>query len=242
MKFVSRLRFVFGILLVILLVGVLSFHLNNIMSVSQSSKAVLAADATSIGVDYAGLVVQQNAEEGDKVTKGQTLFEIQSSSLQQALASHVVTEASLPFSLDPKNGDIQLKASNDGIIESIDYKAGSYAPAGGIVAIVDMAKSLYVVANFRLSPPDYARISKNSKLDIELPDNSTKQATVFSIALVSNGNNVDTVVKARIKDANLSDFRFSVGTPVQATLHMSQNTWYQGVFNYIEQLFKPVGR
>ena len=241
MKFTSRLKFIIGILFVIAIVGALAVYLNGIMSVSQSSKAELAADSTSIGTDYPGLVVKQNVEEGDKVTKGQVLFEIQSAQLNDALTTRNVSVSSLPFSVDPVTNYIQLKASDNGVVEKIDYHAGSYAPAGGIVATVNTVGSLYVIAHFHLSPPDYARIVKTSKIDLRLPDNSTQQTTIFSIALESNGNSTDTVVKARIKNADISDFRFSVGTPVQATLQLSQDNWFQGLFTVIEQLFKPLG-
>jgi len=241
MKFMSRLKLIFGIFVVIVVVGALALYLNSIMSVSQSSKAELAADSTSIGTDYPGLVVKQNVEIGDTVSKGQILFEIQSAQLNEAITTRNLVVASLPFSVDPTTNYIQLKANDDGVVEKIAYHEGSYAPAGGIVASVNTVGSLYVVAHFRLSPPDYARISKTNKMNIRLPDNSTQDATIFSIALVSNGENVDTVVKARIKNANISDFRFSVGTPVEATLRLSQDNWYQGLFTFIEQLFKPLG-
>ena len=241
MKFTSRIRFVFGILVVVVIVGALSMYLNGIMSVSQSSKAQLAADSTTVGTDYAGLIVKQNVEEGDKVTKGQILFEIQSTLLNDALTKGNLTTASLSFSVDPTTNYIQLKATDDGVIEKIDYRAGSYVPAGGIVASVDTVGSLYVIAHFHLSPPDYARINKANKVSIRLPDNSMQTATIFSIALVSNGDNVDTVVKARIKNADISDFRFSVGTPVEATLQLNQDNVLQGLLMSIQQLFKPLG-
>jgi hypothetical protein len=241
MKFTSRIRFVFGILVVVFIVGALSMYLNSIMSVSQSSKAQLAADSTTVGTDYAGLIVKQNVEEGDKVTKGQILFEIQSTLLNDTLTKGNVTTASLSFSVDPTTNYIQLKATDDGVIEKIDYRAGSYVPAGGIVASVDTVGSLYVIAHFHLSPPDYARINKANKVSLRLPDNSTQTATIFSIALVSNGDNVDTVVKARIKNADISDFSFSVGTPVEATLQLNQDNVFQGLLMSIQQLFKPLG-
>jgi hypothetical protein len=241
MKFTSRIRFVFGILVVVFIVGALSVYLNSIMSVSQSSKAQLAADSTTVGTDYAGLIVKQNVEEGDKVTKGQILFEIQSTLLNDTLTKGNLTTASLSFSVDPTTNYIQLKATDDGVIEKIDYRAGSYVPAGGIVASVDTVGSLYVIAHFHLSPPDYARINKANKVSLRLPDNSTQTATIFSIALVSNGDNVDTVVKARIKNADISDFRFSVGTPVEATLQLNQDNVFQGLLMSIQQLFKPLG-
>lgn len=241
MKFTSKIRFIFGIIFVVFIVGALSLYLNGIMSVSQSSKAKLAADSTTVGTDYPGLVVKQNVEEGDKVTKGQVLFEIQSTQLNDALTKGAVTESSLSFSVDPTTNYIQLKANDDGVIEKIDYRAGSYVPAGGIVASVNTVGSLYVIAHFHLSPPDYARINKSNQVSLRLPDNSTQSATIFSIALVSNGDNVDTVVKARIKNADISDFRFSVGTPVEATLQLNQDNIFQGLITSIQRLFKPLG-
>lgn len=242
MKFISRIRFIFGILIVILIVGALSMYLNNIMSVSQSTKAQLAADSTTVGTDYPGLIVKQNVEEGDTVTKGQVLFEIQSTQLNDDLTKGTVTASTLSFTVDPTTNYIRIKANDDGVVEKINYRAGSYVPGGGIVASVNTVGSLYVTAHFQLSPPDYARINKSNTISLRLPDNSTQTATVFSIALVSNGDNVDTVVKARIKNANISDFRFSVGTPVEATLQLNQDNIFQGLFNTIQQLFKPAGR
>ena len=232
----------FGILVVVLIVVALSMYLNNIMSVSQSSKARLAADSTTLGADYPGLIVKQNVEEGDKVAKGQVLFEIQSTQLNDALTKGSITASSLSVDVDPVTNYIRLKASDDGVIEKINYRAGSYVQGGGIVASIDTVGSLYVIANFRLSPPDYARINKSNEIKLRLPDNSTQTATVYSIALVSNGSDVDTVVKARLKNADISDFRFSVGTPVQATLLLKQDNIFQGLFNFIQQLFKPAGR
>lgn len=227
--------------MVILIVGVLSLYLNGIMSVSQSSKAELAADASTIGTDYPGLVVKQNVEEGDKVKKGQVLFQIQSTQLNDDLTKGVVTASSLSFSIDPTTNYIQLKASDDGVVNKIFYHAGSYVPGGGIVASVYTVGSLYVISHFHLSPPDYARIDKSSKISLRLPDNSTQTATIFSIALVSNGDSVDTVVKARLKNADISDFQFSVGTPVDSTLQLRQDNIFQGLFNSVQQLFKPLG-
>jgi hypothetical protein len=242
MTFGSRFRFIFGIIFVIAIVAALAFYLTGIMSVAKSSKAELDAASISIGTDYPGLVVKQNVEEGDKVTKGQILFEIQSAPLNEALTGGTIQASSLPFTVDPKTNYIQLKASDDGVVDKISYRAGSYVPVGGIVATVYTVNSLYVTANFRLSPPDYARIDKTSKIDLRMPDNTTKQATIFSISLVRNGDNVDTVVKAHLKNADISDFRFSVGTPVEATLQLGQTPWYQGLITYVEQLFKPLGK
>lgn len=241
MKFTGRLKFFFGIIFVFLIVGVLILYLAISMSTAKSYKAQLAADASSLGTDYAGTIVKQNVGEGDKVTKGETLFEVKSPQLNDSLNNGTVSAKSLPFSIDPTNNNILIKAPNDGVIEKLLYHNGSFVPAGGVLATVDTVDSLYVVATFKLSPPDYARISKSSKLSLTLPDNTTLQATVFDISIVSNGDRADTVVKARIKNADISDYRFSVGTPVQTTLQLSTSNWYQSVYNFVLRLFKPGG-
>ena len=72
--------------------------------------------------------------------------------------------------------------------------------------------------------------------------NTVKTAKIFSISLVSNGDSVDTVVKATVKNADISDFRFAVGTPVDATLRLNQDNIFQGLVTWTQQLFKPLGR
>lgn len=241
MKFTSRLKFLFGIIFVVLIVTALVLYLIVSMSTSRSYKAQLAADASSLGTDYAGTIVKQNVEEGDKVTKGEILFEIQSAQLNDSLHNGSVSAKSLPFSVDPTTENILIKAPDDGVVEKVFYHNGSFAPTGGIVATVNTVGSLYVVATFKLAPPDYARISRSSRVSLTLPDNTTLQATVFDISVVSNGDRADTVVKARIKDADITDYRFSVGTPVHATLQLSTPNWFQSIYTFLLELFKPGG-
>lgn len=239
MKFTSRLKFFFGIIIVLALVGALVLYLINSMSTVESYKAVLAADTSSLGTDYPGLIVKQNAEVGDKVKKGETLFEVNSAQLNGALNNGTASLRTLPFSVDPNSGNILIKAPDDGVVSKVFFPNGSFVPTGGIIANINTVGSLYVVATFKLSPPDYARINKHTTLSLTFPDNTTMQATVFDITLVSDGDRADTVMRARLKNADISDFRFSVGTPVQATLKLNTSTWYQELYNYILRLFKP---
>lgn len=241
MKLSGKIRFFFGILFVVILVGALTLILNITMSTSSSKSAELDAQARSIGTDYPGLVVKQNVEEGQKVTENEVMFEIESQQLKTALASGAIKETDLPFTLNPTTKNIELRSTTAGVIDKISFREGSYAPAGGVVATEYVIDSLFVTAHFKLSPPDYARIEEDTPIDLLFPDNTKKEARVTSVTLESgtDKNSVDTVVKAKIVDADMSDFRFSVGTPVNATLHLKSNAWYQNALTFVQDLFTP---
>lgn len=241
MKFTAKLRLVFGILLVIILVASLAFILNISMSTSNSVKATLAAQARSVGTDYPGLVVKQNVEEGEAVKKDDVLFEIDSQALKQLLDDKAIELDNLNVTVNPTNKNIELRATNSGIVDEILFSEGAYVPASAVVATVYVVDSLYVNARFQLSPPDYARIDKSEPLELLFPDNTKKYAEVTSVSLEQSENeeSVDTVIVAKIKDADMDDFRFSVGTPVNAKLQLKQEAWFKNVITFVRQLFTP---
>jgi multidrug resistance efflux pump len=239
MSFWARLKFFFGILVVFTLVGLLVLYLNNAMSSVHAARAELGADTTTLGVDFPGHMTKQNVTEGDTVRKGQTLFVINSPQLVQAITEKSLQPSILPFSTDPQTHDILIKATDDGAVEKLHYRNGSYIPGGAVVATMDTADTLFISGHFHLSPPDYARVKKGSAMTVTFPDNGHAKATVYSITLAQTGDSVDTVVKARLQNATVGDFRFPVGTPVEASLQLTQRTWYQDVTDFVHKLFKP---
>jgi hypothetical protein len=50
------------------------------------------------------------------------------------------------------------------------------------------------------------------------------------------------VIEAQLDDADMDDFRFSAGTPVVVTLHLTQEKWYQNLVTFIKGLFTPGDR
>lgn len=241
MKTSGKLRLFIGITVVVLIVGLLTVFLNMSMSTSASIKAELDAQARSVGTDYAGLVVKQNVEEGQEVKENDVLFEIDSQQLKQSLANNSITAKSLTVTLNPKTNNVQLRANNSGVIDEIFFREGAYIPGSTVVATMYVVDSLFVKAHFKLSPNDYARIEKGTPLEVLFPDNTKKEATITTVNLESSEDkeNVDTVITAKITDVDMSDFRFAVGTPVDATLHLKQNAWYQNVYTFVERLFTP---
>jgi multidrug resistance efflux pump len=241
MKTSGKVRLFIGIVTVFIIVGLLTVWLNASMSTSSSIKAELDAQARSVGTDYSGLVVKQEVEEGQSVKENDLLFEIDSQQLKQSLANGTVKAESLTVKLNPDNKNVQLRANNSGVIDEIMFREGAYVPGNAVVATMYVVDSLFVKAHFQLSPNDYARIEKGTPMEVLFPDNTRKEATITTVNLESSEDkeNVDTVITAKITDVDMSDFRFTVGTPVNATLHLKQNAWYQDVFTFVQRLFTP---
>lgn len=239
MNFLNRIRFLIGLILVALVVGLLVLYLNNAMSTVHTNKAELGADATTVGADYSGLLTKQAVSDGDQVYKGQALFTISSPQLAASIANGSVTAATLPFKVAPMTGDIAIVANDNGVIEKVHYLKGSYVPAGSVLATIDTVDTSFISGHFHLSPPNYARVRKGNTMDVTFPDNSKGVANVYSVALSKDGNVVDTIVKARLQPSTTARLTFPIGTPVEASLKLVHRTWFQDVTNFLHSLFKP---
>lgn len=234
----SKFKFLVGILMVFVLVGGLLVYLQYSMSKSSSRSARIDANTYTIGVDYSGIIEKQYVEEGQTVKAGDSLFEIRSSALADAIANKKIEVSTLLFDVT-KDGNILLKAANPGVINKVNYREGTYVPANSELASVNLVDSLFVTATYRLSPPDYARIKKGSLVTVTLPDNKRLTAKVFDISLVNKDNDVDTVIKAEFDKSQINTFVFAVGTPVQTVLHFENGSWLQSLTDRAKELLQP---
>lgn len=239
MKFITRLRFLAGLVMVVLTVGALVLYLQSAMSTVHTNKAELGSDTTSIGNDYPGLVTKQAVNEGDKIKKGQTLFIVTSPQLAASISSGVILPKTLPYNVVSATGDISVVANSNGVVEKINFLSGSYVPTGAILATVDSEHGSFISGHFHLTPPDYARVKKGNAMEVTFPDNTRATATVYSVALAKNGNTVDTIVKARLQNASTGQLTFPVGTPVEAGLKLVNRTWFQQTADFLQSIFSP---
>jgi len=233
----SKFKFLIGILMVFVLVAGLLVYLQYSMSRSTSRSARIDANTYTIGVDYSGIIEKQYIEEGQTVKTGDSLFEIRSSALAGAIADKKIEVSTLIFDVT-KEGNILLKASNAGVVNTVNYREDTYVPANNELARINLADELFVTGTYRLSPPDYARIKKGSTVLVTLPDNQKLKATVFDISLVSKDTDVDTIVKAKISDSDSSRVSFSVGTPVETVLLFDDGSWLQVIIDKAKELFR----
>ena len=238
MSWINRLRLSLGLVFVVALLGALLLSLNYSMARVTSRTAQLMADTYTVGTDYSGIITKQYVTEGQHVSAGESLFLIKSSLLNTDLTSGTISKNDVAYSVDDQN-QIVLKATNAGVVSDIAYLEGAFVPANKEVATVTRDNSLYAVAKYELTPPDYARIKNGDNVVVTLPNNQHVTASVFDISVENDNNTVQTVVKARVH--GLDSATFTAGTPVSAELRLSGKTLYDTFKETVQKLFKPRG-
>ena len=238
MGFFKRLKFIFGLLVVLAVVGIFFLYLNYTMLNISSQRATLETDSYMVSSEYDGVLRRQFVDIGDKVEEGDRLFEIDSPSLTQALRDERVEIDSLLFEVSDE-GNMILLANAPGTTQQINFADGSYLEANSNIATIATVNARYVVAYYLLNAPDYARINRDNPVHVTLPDNSKYEANVFDINLEREGEQIFTVVRARLpKDADILP-TFSSVTPVTTSWDLNSSDWQDTIFEFVRTLIEP---
>lgn len=240
MSIMSRLKLIMGVIVVLMLATGLFLYLDFSMSKKVARETYLQADSFTVGLDYSGIVERQFVDDGDIIKTGDQLFEVRSSTLQQAIEDDEIAEASLLYATTG-DGTIMVTSAADGKVQKVDYRTGAFVPANSTIATVNNENALYAQASFALTSPDYARLSKQSKLEVVMPDNTMIEAQIYDITLdkSENGSEVLTTVRARIDAKKVNTEVFSIGTPLRSTLYLDTETWYSRLVEAGKKLFEP---
>jgi multidrug resistance efflux pump len=232
----KRIGLAVGLLAVIVLAAGLTMIVNNNSGKVDGKSASLVAEDYPVGTDYSGTITQQFVRVGDEVKAGQPLFEVQSAALERDLAQGLVTPENLTHAVK-NNNTLVITATNAGQVDDIAYANGAFVPSNSTIATIQQAGSMYVEADFLLSAKDYARIPKNAKIDITLPNNQQIEAKVSQINVSTENGEARTVVKAQSDQLANGTGLFAVGTPVQATLHLNNDGVVTDVTNTVTGWF-----
>lgn len=203
------------------------------MSRIASVDARLQSDTFTVGTGYSATIEKQLVEEGDTVKRGDVLFKLRSPTLSEALRNHEVSQDSLLHQVDA-DGTVLIAASANGIVQSINYRQGAFVPANSEIAKINSENAMYVDGVFKLSPPDYAKLKNGNTVSVLLPDNAQVNGYVDSIKLETSDDKsrVYTIVKVRIDQSAINPI-FTVGTPVEAKLHLNTTTLYDRLQNLV---------
>jgi len=218
----KRIGLALGLLSVVLLAAGLTMIVNNNNGKVAGKSASLMAEDYPIGTDYSGTITKQYAKIGDQVKAGQPLFEVQSAALERDLAQGLVNKDNLTHEIKDNNTLI-ITATNAGQVDSVSYAQGAFVPANSTIATVQQAGSMYISADFLLTAKDYARVPAKATMDITLPNNQQITAEVAQIKVSTENGEARTIVKAISPALANGTGLFAVGTPVQATLHLTND-------------------
>ena len=242
MTWASRAKLFLGLIMVVIIVGILTIVFNQRQSQSASITAFIDAVHYPVGIDYGGTVISSDVKNGDHVTKGETLFTLQSSSLQADLQRGLLKPNTISYSVT-EAGVITLTAAVTGTVTGVSTQAGSFVQAGQVLASIDKAGSLFVSAQYTLSPRDYSRIDTGASVDILLPNQTTVAGRVSSIDVTTVQGTAKTTIK--IQSDGLIDGAYNdlvkPGTPVSASLTLRNDGIFAGVEDGVTDFLRKIG-
>lgn len=230
MTWASRLKLLTGIIGVLIIAAGLTLVFNQRQSQATSTSASLEAERYPVGIDYGGTVISSLVTDGDRVTKGETLFTLQSPSLQADLSKGLLKPETITYTVTD-GGVITLKAAVAGTVAAVTTEAGSFVQAGQVLATIDRAGSLFVSAEFVLTGREYSRVADGAAVKILLPNQTTIAGRVESINVETVRGSAQTTVK--VSSDGLVDGAYNGlvkrGTPVTASLALRDDGILSGV-------------
>lgn len=241
MTWMTRLRLLLGLTLVVVIVGALTLALSHRKGETTAGSAEVAAVNYSVGSDYAGAVLEQFVERGDLVRAGDPIATIQSNDLVRDLADEIDVTSNEVFQVN-LDGTLTVKSAVTGVVISVDVQKGGYASAGGSVATIAAVDTLFVDAEFELTPQDFARIMDDAPVIVTLPDGSQLDGTAGTVdATTVDGRAIASVEVVIDPDqlAELGGF-ISPGTPVTATMTLRNDDVLASFSSFVRSLVTDV--
>lgn len=242
MTWTTRLRLLLGIVIVVVIVGALTIALSHRKGEVDATSAQISAVSYAVGSDYAGAVVEQFVERGDAVRAGDPIATIQSNDLLRDLSDGIEVSSSEVFRVN-SDGTLTVSAAVSGIVLTVDVQKGAYAPAGAAVATIAAVDTLFVSAEFTLSPEDFARIVEDAPVTVTLPDGASLAGVVGPVAATTTADGAAIAsVDVTIDDAQFAEQGefIAPGTPVTAVMSLRNDDALAAFTGLVRGLFTDV--
>ena len=253
MTWSNRLRLLGGLLTVVVAVAAATFHLNDSQARVVSSSAQVAAESYSVGSPYAGVVVEQLVEVDAAVAEGDPLFLVDSANLQRDLAQKIVPPRTVQEDIDP-DGYLVVRATGPGTVTAVRGEVGTFVQESTEMATVQRAGSVYVEAEYLLTPQQYARIGESPRATVVLPDRTRITGDITDVSVQEHDGQSLVVVAVhsdKLVAAEAEDRLVSAGAPVVADLHLENDGvvsdlattvkgYLAGATGYVAGLFEGV--
>jgi multidrug resistance efflux pump len=239
MNFLTRLKYLAGMLLVVGAVAALALSMNHRISTVHDVSATVRTDDYTVGTPYAGTVVARKADVGDQVAKGDTLFVVQSSELTREIAKGAIEPEKSPY--DIRGGSkVVIRATSAGKVSDVQPIEGAYVAANSTLAQVQEQGTSYVQADFRLTPKQYALMRAADDVTVRLPDERAVQADIERIGVRTDGESAATRLRVVSPDLDNRGM-FSSGTPVDVDVTLSRDGLAEQLRTLVAGLLTPGG-
>ncbi len=239
MTFLTRLKYLFGMLVVLGVVAALAMSMNNRISTVHDVSAMVRTDDYTVGTPYAGMVVKRTVDVGDRVSEGDPLFVVKSSDLARDIANDVLKPEKSPY--DIRDGSkVVIRATSDGKISEIKPIEGAFVAANSAMAQVQEKGSSFVQADFRLTPKEYALMRRADEVTVRLPNEETVRAEVDHIRVYTDGDQAETRLRA-VSPALNNRGLFASGTPVDVDVKLREDGLLDTVRTAVAGLLTPGG-
>ncbi|WP_315095474.1 HlyD family efflux transporter periplasmic adaptor subunit [uncultured Cellulomonas sp.] len=224
MTWAIRLRLLAGTILVLVLAAMATYHLNETRGVAVSDSAQILAKTYGVGTPYAGLVVDQLVDVGDDVSTGDPLFVIDSATLQYDVKNGFARTSTEATQIDA-DGRLVVLATGDGVVTEIASERGTFVQSATQLATVQRADTLYVQAEYTLTPKEYARVADDATATVVLPNQRTVTVHVSEVKVetVAGAAQAVLILTGDSLEDGAQNGLVSAGTPVTAELQLDND-------------------
>lgn len=236
----NRFKLLFGVVVVLLIVGSATYVFTLRQGQAVSVSAHVEAQTYDVGADYAGVVIRRFVEPGDAVAAGDPLFVVDSLQVARDVSTGALTVSNNDVTED---GELTVRASISGTVKTLDVNEGAYVAAGVPVATIERDQSLSATAVFVLAPRDFSRIEDNATVDLILPNGRVAQGTVSSLSVQTIDGDAHVTVKISTDEliAGADNGLVQDGTPLEARLHLRQDGVFAGMQDAADDLLRRLG-
>jgi multidrug resistance efflux pump len=242
MTWANRLRMTVGILVVVVLVGVFTLIFTQRQAQVISTSAAIASQDFTVGADYSGTVTSTEVEVGDVVAKGDELFALQSLQLQKDLDDDIMVPDTDAYTISD-DGTMTFTSTVDGTVSQLDVREGGFVGSGTAVATIERSGTLFVAAEFTLTPRDYERIQDGADVDLMLPNQVVVPGSVDLVSVETKDGAAAATV--RVVSSQLTEGAYNglvaSGTPVEATMHLRDDGILAGPVDTVQDFLRQIG-
>jgi hypothetical protein len=140
-------------------------------------------------------------------------------------------------------GMLSLLATENGVISNIDASVGGFVASGQPLATINRGEGMFVSAEFRLEPYNFARVQEGARVEIILPDHTRIDGEVseISVTTVDGQADADVTIASEGLVMGAAGGLVASGTPVTAILHLKEEGPLAGVKSAWLQFLEQIG-